>query len=171
MGARKQRRDTAHLPPNRRGSQPPAEGYFPLPPQENMNNQGRAIPGDGFWRNGGRAVSVHLGIPSFASADGWICKSWAYRPAGTRRCGRTGTWHAGPRNTCRRAGVWGCRSDGRRTARRRRRSGSRSPRGSTGPSRHPPPAARGHEKLLDSLPEPLHPRLLAFRVSEGLEQC
>lgn len=65
-----------------------------------------------------------------------------YHPLGTRPCGRTGTWRAGPRSTCRRAGAWGCHSGGRRTAPHHHSSGSRSPRGSTGPSRHPPPAAR-----------------------------
>lgn len=134
----KQSRDATHLPTQPEGITTPSRKLFP--PQNNRNIQG---------------IAEQRGVLEKRGAGGERGAIWEwhpYRPAGTPRCGRTGTWLAAPRSTCRRAGAWGCRSGGRRTARRRRRSGSRSPRGSTGPSRRPLPAARGHEKLLDPSP-------------------
>lgn len=152
-GACKERRDATHLPPSQRGSQPQQKAIASSPHTPNMNIQGRMEqsletgPGDP-WAGGVSAFGNCI-----FSLCGWVAlQSWAYHPVGTPQCGRTGTWHAGPHSTCRRAGAWGCRSVGRRTARRRRRSGSRGPKGSTGPSRHPPPAARGHKKLLEPSP-------------------
>lgn len=150
-GGMSRRRDPTHLPSAREGHSPQQEAV--APPRYEYSRESRAIP---VMRSGGAG----------AGAERAVGNCHPYHPAGTLRCGRTGTWFSGPHSSCRRAGAWGCRSGGGRTGCLPHSSGSRSPRRSTGPSRRSPLAARGQEKLLNpslslsspscSLPEHSH---------------